>query len=40
MAKLTNLAGVALTNSQFTMKSVKTGGGCPAASRPDQLAFR
>jgi len=31
MARLTNLPGVARTNSQFTMKSVKTGTGPPAA---------
>jgi len=29
MAKLTNLPGVARTNSQFTMKSVKSGAGPP-----------
>jgi Lrp/AsnC family transcriptional regulator, leucine-responsive regulatory protein len=31
MAKLTNLPGVARTNSQFTMKSVKTSTGPPGA---------
>jgi hypothetical protein len=40
MAKLTNLPGVARTNSQFTMKSVKAGGGLPGSLRRDQLAFR
>ena len=40
MAKLTNLPGVARTNSQFTMKSVKTASGVPGSLRPDQLAFR
>jgi hypothetical protein len=40
MARLTNLSGVARTNSQFTMKSVKTSRGLPAGFRPDQLAFR
>jgi Lrp/AsnC family transcriptional regulator, leucine-responsive regulatory protein len=33
MAKLTNLPGVARTNSQFTMKSVKTTTGPPGARR-------
>jgi DNA-binding Lrp family transcriptional regulator len=33
MAKLTNLPGVARTNSQFTMKSVKTSTGPPGARR-------
>jgi DNA-binding Lrp family transcriptional regulator len=40
MARLTNLPGVARTNSQFTMKSVKTGHGLPDGFRPDQPAFR
>jgi len=40
MAKLTNLPGVARTNSQFTMKCVKTASGVPGSLRPDQLAFR
>jgi Lrp/AsnC family transcriptional regulator, leucine-responsive regulatory protein len=40
MAKLTNLPGVARTNSQFTMKTVKTGSGLPGSFRRDQLAFR
>jgi DNA-binding Lrp family transcriptional regulator len=31
MARLTNLPGVARTNSQFTMKSVKTSTGLPGA---------
>lgn len=29
MAKLTNLPGVARTNSQFTMKTIKTADGSP-----------
>jgi Lrp/AsnC family transcriptional regulator, leucine-responsive regulatory protein len=33
MAKLTNLPGVTRTNSQFTMKSVKTSTGPPGARR-------
>lgn len=40
MAKLTNLPGVARTNSQFTMKTVKTSSGLPGSFRRDQLAFR
>jgi DNA-binding Lrp family transcriptional regulator len=40
MAKLTNLPGVARTNSQFTMKTVKTGDGLPGSFPRDQLAFR